>query len=921
MQVLLGKHWHQLPVDEVLQLLETNPEFGLDVFETRHRQERFGPNQLTPRVAKSPFVRFLSQFNNPLIYILLAATLVTALVKDLVDALIILAVVLVNTIIGYIQESKAEAAIESLAQTMTAEATVTRVGKKIRLNAVELVPGDIVMIQAGDKVPADLRLIRSRDLEIAESSLTGESVAVPKITDIRLDPNTPLAERRNMAYASTLVTYGFGTGVVTATGDDTEIGQISRLITSAAEMATPLTLKIEQFSKLILYAILALAAITFGVGIIRGQEWIDTLTAAIALAVGMIPEGLPAALTVTLAIGVSRMAKRKAIIRKLPAVETLGSVTIICSDKTGTLTQNQMTVRNIVVADYAYQVTGSGYNPAGKITPEEPETITQVNGGDHLAETSTQPGSALAECLLAGLLCNDSSLVEEDITWKAVGDPTEVALLVAAQKAGLEHNLLNLPRLDTIPFESQHQYMATLHSTPVGDTTLVYMKGAVETITRRCDRWLDSSGQEGIINEKRIHESADRLASQGLRVLAFARKTMPVETSSIQHSDVNQGLVFLGLQAMIDPPRPEAIKAVKVCQDAGIQVKMITGDHALTARAIAAQLGLFSNSSTGQGDRVVTGYELGICCDDDLIDMVEETTVFARVSPEQKLRLVEALQSRNHVVAMTGDGVNDGPALKQANVGIAMGISGTDVAKEAADMVLTDDNFATIEAAVEEGRGVFDNLTKIIAWTLPTNLGEGLIILLAIFLGVVLPILPIHILWINMTTVGVLGIVLALEAKEKGIMKRPPRDPQMPILTRELLIRIILVGTIILIGAFGLFELELLLGGSLAQARTIAVNVVVFVEIFYLFNCRSLTDSSFRISLLSNPWVVIGTIVMILLQLLFTYAPFMNGFFSSEAITIEAWGWILLVGVFGYIVVEFEKWLNRRRSSLSREFN
>jgi cation-transporting ATPase F len=905
LQVLLGKHWHHLPEGEVIQLLETDADVGLDLFDIRRRQERFGPNRLTPRARKSAFIRFLSQFNNPLIYILLAATVITAVVKDLVDAFIILGVVLVNAIIGYIQESKAEAAIESLARTMKTEATVLRAGETIRLDAAELVPGDIVSIQAGDKVPADLRILRSRDLQIAEASLTGESLSVQKTSEITLEPDMPLAERSNMAYASTLVTYGFGKGVVTATGDDTEIGQISSLISSAQELATPLTRKIEQFSRLILYAILILAAVTFGVGVYRGQPVIESLTATIALAVGMIPEGLPAALTVTLAIGVSRMARRQAIIRKLPAVETLGSVTTICSDKTGTLTQNQMTVRIIAAAGVNYHVEGAGYEPAGEIIQLDEE-------GEQLSPVAV-PSGALVECLKAGLLCNDSFLVKEGNIWEAQGDPTEVALIVAARKAGLDAEDLNMPRLDTIPFESEHQYMATLHRMNSESSGIIYLKGAVEVVLRRCDTSLGLRGQAIPLRADTILEEAEVMAAQGLRVLAFACDSVPAEKETLDHDDVAKNLTFLGLQAMIDPPRPEAIDAVQTCLDAGIQVKMITGDHALTAKAIAGQLGLIDLAGSENGDQVITGYELGECCDEDMIDLVENTTVFARVSPEQKLRLVEALQANDRVVSMTGDGVNDAPALKQADVGVAMGITGTDVAKESADMVLTDDNFASIEAAVEEGRGVFDNLTKIITWTLPTNLGEGLIILLAVFLGIALPILPVHILWINMTTVGVLGIVLALEPKEPGIMKRPPRDPQTPILTRELIIRILLVGMIILIGAFGLFEWDLLQGGSVAQARTIAVNVVVVVEIFYLFNCRSLKYSPFGIGLFSNIWIIIGVVVMIFLQLLFTYAPFMNRIFISEPIGIETWARIILVGFIGYLVVELEKWINRRR--------
>jgi Ca2+-transporting ATPase len=745
-------------------------------------------------------------------------------------------------------------------------------------------------------VPADLRLVRARDLQIAEASLTGESVPVQKVADIILAPETPLAERRNMVYASTLVTYGQGMGVVTATGDTTEVGLISQLITSAEDLATPLTRKIAQFSQIMLYAILALAAATFAVGLLRGQAATETLTAAIALAVGAIPEGLPAALTVTLAIGVSRMARRRAIIRKLPAVETLGSVTIVCSDKTGTLTQNEMTVRQISVVGARYEVTGSGYEPEGQLLPD-----------------GVEPGGALAECLVTGLLCNDSLLVEENGGWQAQGDPTEVALLVSARKGGLVADELDLPRLDAIPFESEHQYMATLHDGGPGRPRLVYLKGALEVVLERCRLALDADGQEIALDADAVQDDADRMASQGLRVLAFARGEMPPDKDSLIHADVANNLTFLGLQAMIDPPRPEAVAAVRACQEAGIQVKMITGDHALTAAAIAEQLGLIGAPSEQESPAVMTGLDVADCCDEDLIDRVEHTAVFARVSPEQKLRLVEALQSRHHIVAMTGDGVNDGPALKQADVGVAMGITGTDVAKETADMVLTDDNFASIEAAVEEGRGVFDNLTKIITWTLPTNLGEGLIILLAVLAGITLPILPIHILWINMTTVGVLGIVLALEQKEPGIMNRPPRDPKAPILSRELLLRILLVGMIILIGAFGLFEWELLTGASVDQARTVAVNVVVVVEMFYLFNCRSLTQSMFRLGLFSNPWVILGLAGMIVLQLLFTYAPFMNRFLSSAPISVDAWVRIVGVGFIGYLAVEVEKWLRRRR--------
>lgn len=887
MQTLLEKHWHHLPASEVVELLNSHAEKGLDKFEVKHRQERFGKNVLTPKRGKSPLVRFLLQFHNPLLYILMVSSVITFIVKQApVDALVIFGAVLVNAVIGYLQESKAEKAIEALAQAMTTEATVIRSGKTQRIDATELVVGDIVTLKAGDKVPADLRLLRSRDLQVAEAALTGESVAVQKEADVQLLPDTLLAERRNMAYASTLVTYGQATGIVVAIGDNTEVGRISQLISEATELATPLTRKIAEFSKIVLYAILALAALTFVIEIARGASLADTLTAAIAFAVAMIPEGLPAALTVTLAIGVSRMAQRRAIIRKLPAVEALGSTTVICSDKTGTLTQNQMTTQQISAGGVCYDVTGVGYAPSGQIIA-----------------TSDAPAQniALTECLTAGLLCNDSALVEKDGRWHAQGDPTEVALIVAARKANLT---AQLPRLDTIPFESQHQYMATLHA--VDSTRRIYVKGAVEVLLERCANMLDASGNTIALDAEKIHRDVDAMALRGLRVLAFARKDTHAE--KITHDDVASGLTFLGLQGIIDPPREEAIAAVRACQEAGIKVKMITGDHALTASAIACQIGLAEACDAA----AITGRQLAELTDDELIEVADRTPVFARVSPEQKLRLVEALQARGHIVAMTGDGVNDGPALKQADIGIAMGITGTDVAKEAADMVLTDDNFATIEAAVEEGRGVFDNLTKIIAWTLPTNLGEGLVILVALVFSLTLPILPIQILWINMATVAALGLVLAVELKEPDIMRRPPRRPDAPILTNELLLRIGLVGVLMLFAALFIFEYELSTGDSVAQARTAAVNTIVFIEIFYLLNCRSLSQSMFQIGLFSNRWVVIGVGAMVVMQLLFTYAPFMNVLFSSAPIGLEVWLNILALGFATYLIIEIEKWWRRR---------
>ena len=890
MDTLLSKHWHHISTEEILDILDTDSQQGLDIFEVKHRQERFGFNVLTPKEGKSPLLRFVLQFNNPLVIILLVASIITAVLKDPTDALVIFAVVLINSTIGFIQETRSEQSIAALAKTMTTEASVIRSRKVVRLDASQLVPGDIVLLQAGSRVPADLRLLTSRDLQITEAALTGESVPIEKDATSLALHDAVLAERRNMAYASTLVTYGTATGVVVATGDRSEIGRISQLIASATELETPLTRKIGQFSKILLLAILVLSAITFGIGVLRGQPPVDTLMAAIALAVGAIPEGLPAAMTVTLAIGVSRMARRRAIIRNLPAVETLGSTTVIASDKTGTLTQNQMTVQEVFTMGGFYEVSGVGYQPVGEIS------------GDWENDT------ALLETFKAGLLCNDSQLVESEGRWNVQGDPTEGALLVSARKALPNFEAELFPnRIDSVPFDSQHQYMATLH-----EDGKIYVKGAAEVLLERCSGVMLPSGEITGCNQIQFRKSLDAMASKGLRVLAFARLEKP-STLKVTFEDIAD-LILLGLQGMIDPPRPEVQDAIRAAQQAGITVKMITGDHALTAAAIGKQIGLCQEDC----GNVITGSELSGLSDEELIEKADKTNVFARVAPEQKLRLVEALQARGHIVAMTGDGVNDAPALKQANVGVAMGITGTDVSKEAADMILTDDNFVSIEAAVEEGRGVFDNLTKFIAWTLPTNLGEGMVLLAAIITGAVLPILPIQLLWINMVTAGILGMTLSLEPKEPDLMLRKPRDPNAPILSGMVIWRIVLVSLFILVGAFGLFNRVLGSGASLAEARTVAVNVVIFVELFYLFNARSLTRSPFQLGFFSNPWAIVGGVAMFLIQLLFTYAPFMNNLFQSAPISLELWLNVLAVSIAAYIIVEFEKWL-RRKLTASKE--
>ncbi|PHS40385.1 MAG: carbonate dehydratase [Sulfurovum sp.] len=892
-----NKNWHSTNEDEIIQILDSNSKDGLDTNEVGKRHQRYGKNILTVKKTKGPLFRFMIQFHQALVYILLAATAVKIYLDDWVAAGVILAVVILNAIIGFVQENKALSALSALSSALVTKSTVLRSGEKKQIDSRDLVPGDIVLLQSGDKVPADIRLLSSRELQIDESALTGESLPVSKLNSI-LQDDTLLADRSNMLYSSTLVTYGTGLGVVVKTGDSTEIGRISELISSAEVLATPLTQKIAKFSHVLLFAILGLATITFFIGLMHGDSWESLFMSAVALSVAMIPEGLPAVLTITLAIGVSRMAKRNAIIRNLPAVETLGSTTVICSDKTGTLTRNEMTVQHLWAGAENFEVSGIGYAPEGSFTQNKENF-----------ELTTK--SHLVELLQAGLLCNDAVLKQKGEAWVIEGDPTEGAMLVSAHKANLHESDIfeQMPRLDTIPFESQHQYMATLHEDKRTKEHVVYVKGSVESILQRCDVVLGSNGATTALNHSQIEDKVKEMAEQGLRVLAFARLLLPSDINDIDHEHIAKGLQFIGLQAMIDPPREEAVKAIAACHAAGIDVKMITGDHAITAAAIAQQIGINHEESS---TKVFTGRELEKLSDDALIDAAKQASVFARVTPEQKLRLVEALQANGDVVAMTGDGVNDAPAVRKANIGVAMGITGTEVAKEAADMVLTDDNFATIESAIEEGRGVFDNLTKFLTWILPTNAGQGLVIMAAVILAEPLPVLPVQALWINMTTAVLLGLALAFEPREPGIMQRPPRAPGTAILSGELIFRIILVGLLLLVGSFGLFEWALQQGASEAEARTIAVNVFAVGQSFYLLNCRSLRFSMFKLGVFSNPWIWIGIAAMAVAQLAFTYLPIMNTMFQTAPIGLNDWLHIFAVGFIIYLVVAVEKMIRQR---------
>jgi len=875
-------HWHHLGSEETVQMLNTSKN-GLSEEEAKNRLEKDGPNNLSQKKGDSPFKILLRQFHQPLVYILIVAAIGVGFLEEWVEVGVILGVVIVNAVIGFIQEVKALKAIDALTKNLNASATVRRGGKRMQISALDLVVGDIVLLQSGDKVPADLRITQHRELQVDESALTGESVPVKKKSGI-LEIDTMIGDRTNMVYSSTLITYGTATGVVVATGDNTEIGKINRMIASADVLSTPLTKKITEFSHLLLWVILILSGLTITAGLLRGFSLEDVLLEGVALAVGAIPEGLPAVVTITLAIGVSRMAKRQAIIRKLPAVETLGSTTVICSDKTGTLTQNEMTVQRIWTGKEHFELTGNGYEPEGDFF---------TNG--NLIEKGIE--NNLYEILRCGLLCNDSALVEKDGDVKTEGDPTEGALLTSAWKYGLnlEKEKEKLPRLDTIPFESEYQYMATLHDLSLHN--VIYIKGSVEKVVAMCEG-LDEAQKEEIFKQ------VDDYALDGLRVLAFAKKKVSNEIQSISHKDLESGLNFLGIQAMIDPPRSEAIDAVYHSRKAGIRVKMITGDHVATATAIARKLILEDKLTREHG---ITGAEMKKLSPEAFNDAAEKKSVFARVNPSQKLELVKALQDQGEIVAMTGDGVNDAPALRQANIGVAMGISGTEVAKETADMILTDDNFASIEAAVEEGRGVFNNLTKFITWTLPTNLSEGMVILIASFAGITLPISPLQILWINMTTAIFLGSTLAFEKSEHDIMENPPRDPKKPILSRELIFRIFWVSAIIVIGVYASYYLAVQRGLSNEYAQTVAVNVIVFAELFYLYSSRSLKHSQFTIGFFSNKILVGGTLIMVALQMLFTYTPLMNRVFNTAPISEVSWIVILAVSSLLYGLVELEK--------------
>jgi P-type Ca2+ transporter type 2C len=881
--------WHALSVEEVIKKIKTDPDKGLSSGESKKRIEEYGRNEIPKGKKRSTFERLLAQFKNTLIYILLIAAVITALIEHWIDMWVILAVVIINAVIGFIQEGRAEKALEDLQEMLSVEATVIRNGKKSSIDAEELVPGDIVLMKSGNKIPADVRLIETKNLSVEESALTGESEAVEK--DIEpAGEDAVIGDRNSMGFSSTMVTYGEAKGVVVKTGAETEIGKINKMMSEVEELTTPLLQKIEHFSKWLSVIILAIALFFFLFGyFVQDYELYDMFLIVIGLVVAAIPSGLPAIITIALAVAVRKMAKRNAIIRRLPSVETLGSVNVIFSDKTGTLTRNEMTAKTIITAENEYTVEGSGYEPEGRILSDE-------------KETGPDDDKVLKRLLQAARVCNSSEISKEnDGSWKLSGTPTEGALLTLGYKAGLKE--YNPERLDSIPFESENKYSATLNRTEEGN--IIFLTGAPERLLEMSSIQYTSEGEKDI-DKKFWEEKMDEVAGKGQRLLSAAFKKAGENSNEISTDDVESKMVFLGIVGIIDPPRQEAIDSVRECKEAGIMVKMITGDHAITARSIGKEIGI------GTGEKALSGKEIEEMSDEKLHEAVEEYDVYARASPEHKLRLVQASQEKNWLCAMTGDGVNDAPALKKANIGIAMGIKGTEVSKEASEMVLADDNFASIVNAVEEGRTVYDNIRKALLFVLPTNGAESLVLIAAIFLGMVMPITPVQILWVNMVTAVTLAMAIAFEPMEDDVMKRSPRKQDEPLLNKMFMWRIVFVSFLVAGITFLIFEYLRGRGSDTNEARTIAVNTLVAGQLFYLLNCRKIKTPVLSRGFFNNKTVFIAIGALILFQLFFVYVPFMNNAFDTEPVQASLWLYPLAAGLAVFFIVELEKYIAAR---------
>jgi calcium-translocating P-type ATPase len=890
--------WHALAINEVLKRLTTSTEKGLDASEASARLQKYGPNRLPEGKKRGPFMRFISQFNNILVYVLLGAGFTKMMLGLWIDAAIILGVVILNGLLGFIQEGKAEKALDSIRNMLSAEARTLRGGETRMIAAEDLVPGDIVLLESGDKIPADLRLAEAKNLRTEEAALTGESVPADKTTDPVAEKAT-VGDRESMAFSGTMVVSGRATGVVVETGSETELGRINQLLAGVSALETPLLRQIKKFG----YAITAVIGVvsvllfTYGKWVI-GMDFVELFQAVVGIAVSVIPEGLPAIITITLAIGVQRMAQRNAIIRRLPAVETLGSVSRICSDKTGTLTLMEMMVVSAVTGESQYQVTGNGYAPEGEV---------KQNG---------KPAGKDPVLGLLGrvsMLCNDAELFQQEGVWKVEGDPTEGALYPFATKLGMQRQAEQAayPRIDAIPFESEHRFMATLHKDGGGNEMLL-VKGAPEVILDACDRQQTADGKHAPLNRDHFLKASDTLASQGERVLALAWLENPgVRAGSLGPADLPKNLVLLGLIGLLDPPRKEAIEAVTECHGGGIRVTMITGDHKITAAAIAKMLGI------GDGKTAVAGAEIEEMNEAALQETVRDVDVFARASPEHKLRLVKAIQANRQIVAMTGDGVNDAPSLKKADIGVAMGIKGTEVTKEAAGMILADDNFASITAAVKEGRTVYNNIEKAILFMLPTNVAQALVIAVAILFGFTMPITAPQVLWVNMVTSVALGLVISFEPHELDVMLRPPRAVDRPILTGFGIWRVIFVGLALLAVTLWAFFWMKSQDASDQLARTVAVNMITIGQVFYLLNSRYLLDSSLSFKAhLGNKYLPLGIGAVVILQILFTYAPPLQALFDNEAIPLWVWPPLFLAGFVFFLIVEAEKMIIRSSASL-----
>ena len=887
-------NWHNKTSEQTLSALETT-HLGLSEADANQRLTTFGLNKLPEPMRRNVLLRFFHHFHNILIYVLLGAAAITALLGHVVDTFVIVAVVIINAVIGFLQEGKAEKAMDAIRHMLALRASVIREGKRQTVKGEQLVPGDIVLLDAGDKLPADLRLLKTHGLQIQESILTGESMAVDKHSK-PVATDAPLGDRFCIGYSGTTVTSGQGMGVVVATGSQTEIGRISGLLSEVQTLNTPLVAQIAVFARWLTLFILGIAALILFLGyFVLHHDFTNLFMAVVGIAVAAIPEGLPAVLTITLAVGVQVMARRNAIVRRLPAIETLGSVSVICSDKTGTLTRNEMIVATIVTSLEHFNIHGTGYEPLGDIT---------IN--DHEVFVTEHP--ALQELGRVSALCNDSELIKKEDVWTGLGDPMETALLAFSNKAGIDGTEIRnqWTRTDVIPFDTKHKYMATLNHDHENHA-FIFIKGAPETIFAMCQKQHTGSNETKPLDIAYWNEQANIIAAQGQRVLAFAAKEVKPEHTVLEQVDIKESLVLLGLAGFIDPPRQEAIEAITKCHDAGIDVKMITGDHAITAVAIGKQLGLKNT------DNILTGTELDKLDDAELESIVRDTGIFARTSPEHKLRLVMALQETGMTVAMTGDGVNDAPALKRADVGIAMGKSGSEAAKEASEIVLADDNFASIVAALREGRTVYDNIKKVISWTLPTNAGEAMTIILALILGLSLPITPIQILWINMITAVTLGIALAFEPTEENTMQRPPRSRKEALLSGGLMWHIVLVAGLFLLGVFSIYEYAILQGYSENLARTMALNTLVVLEIFHLFFIRNMYGPSLTWKAICGTRVIwISVIAVTIGQFAITYVPWLQSVFETEAIGLLDGLLIIAVGIIMFSVIEIEKQIRLR---------